>query len=319
MRKKKSKRGLSKRRNIQDYETIKLFSEKANKATTVDDFIGNRHEYNLDRIYNKSSTNMNDIPDNSIDLMVTSPPYNVGMEYEQELPFTEYLDMLGRVFSETYRKLVKGGRACINIANIGRKPYIPLTEYVTEIMLKIGYLMRGIIIWDKGASVGGSTAWGSYKSATNPVLRDVHEYILVFSKETYKREKGDKINTIKKRDFLDNTKSIWRFPTVSAKKIGHPAPFPEALPKHCIELYSFRKDIVLDPFCGSGTTCLAAIKSGRHFVGYEIVPDYIELSYKRLLSLYGQLELFDIDNQHMIPVLTKLQKEHWDLQRIFRG
>ena len=314
MRKKDSKRGLSKRDNIQNYETTKLFSEKANKATIVDDFVGNIHEYNLDRIYNKSSETMNEIPDNSIALMVTSPPYNVGMEYEDNLPFPEYLDMLGRVFGETYRKLVSGGRACINIANIGRKPYIPLTEYVTEIMLKIGYLMRGSIIWDKGASVGGSTAWGSWQSASNPVLRDVHEYILVFSKEAYKRDKGEKINTIQKRDFLDNTKSIWRFPTVSAKKTGHPAPFPEALPKHCIELYSFRKDIVLDPFCGAGSTCIAAIKSGRHFVGYEIVPEYVELSYKRLLSLYGQLELFDIDNQHMIPVLTKLQNEPMDLQ-----
>ena len=314
MRKKKIKRGLSKRGNNQDYETIKLFSEKSNIATAVDDYVGNSHEYNLDRIYNKSSEKMNEIPDDSIALMVTSPPYNVGMEYEDNLPLPKYLDMLGCVFSETYRKLVKGGRACINIANIGRKPYIPLTEHLTEIMLKIGYLMRGSIIWDKGASVGGSTAWGSWMSASNPVLRDVHEYILVFSKEKYKRDKVDKTDTIQKADFLGNTKSIWSFPTVSAKKIGHPAPFPEELPKRCIESYSFRKDTVLDPFSGSGTTCLAAIKSGRHFVGYEIRADYVELSYKRLLSLYGQLELFDIDNQHMMPVLTKIQKEHWDLQ-----
>ena len=307
MIKKRRNLSFSKKHNIQD-DTIKLFSRKRDEATAIQERFEKSYNWYLNRIINKSSERMNEIPDDSIALMVTSPPYNVGMEYEDNLPLPKYLDLLRRVFSETYRKLVKGGRACINIANIGRNSYIPLTEHVTEIMLKIGYLMRGSIIWDKGASVGGSTAWGSWMSASNPILRDVHEYVLVFSKETYKRDKVDKTDTIKKRDFLGNTKSIWKFPTVSAKKIGHPAPFPEALPKHCIQLYSFRKDTVLDPFCGAGTTCLAAIKSGRHFVGYEIRPDYVELSYKRLLSLYDQLSLFDIDNQHMIPVLTKIQK-----------
>jgi DNA modification methylase len=196
--------------------------------------------------------------------------------------------MLRTVLEETYRVLVSGGRACINIANLGRKPYIPLHSFLIEDMLAIGYLMRGEIIWNKAASASGSTAWGSWLSASNPVLRDVHEYILVFSKDTFSRKSNpERENTIEKDEFLDWTKSVWTFPTVSARKIGHPAPFPEELPRRLIQLYTFRSDVVLDPFCGSGTTCLAAMNSERVYVGYEIEPDYVELAKSRL-SHHGE-------------------------------
>lgn len=181
---------------------------------------------NINKIYCKSSAKMDDIPDNSVSLMVTSPPYNVKKEYDEDLTLTDYMALLGSVLQETYNKLVTGGKACINIANIGRKPYIPLHAHIIEIMLEIGFLMRGEIIWNKGASAGSSCAWGSWKSASNPVLRDVHEYILVFSKDTFARKKDGKEDTISRDEFLEFTKSIWNFPTVSAKKIGHPAPFP---------------------------------------------------------------------------------------------
>jgi site-specific DNA-methyltransferase (adenine-specific) len=148
-------------------------------------------------------------------------------------------------------------------------------------MAGLGFLMRGEIIWDKAASSGSSTAWGSWLSAANPVLRDVHEYILVFSKGSFSR-KSDKPNTIQRDEFLEYTKSIWRFPTVSARKIGHPAPFPEELPYRLIQLYTFEGDVVLDPFVGSGTTCLAAVRSGRTYVGYDTDPAYIELAENRL-------------------------------------
>ena len=129
-----------------------------------------------------NSESMKDIPDNSVHLMVTSPPYNVTKEYDEDLSFEQYLLLLRNVFSETYRVLVYGGRACINIANLGRKPYIPLSDYLSQMMIDIGFLMRGEIIWYKGAGAGVSMAWGSWQSASNPVLRDTHEYILVFSK-----------------------------------------------------------------------------------------------------------------------------------------
>jgi DNA modification methylase len=178
--------------------------------------------------------------------------------------------------------LVTGGRACINIANLGRKPYIPLHAFVIESMLEIGFLMRGEIIWDKGGSASASTAWGSWRSASNPVLRDVHEYILVFSKGSFRRSKSGRQSTIARDDFLEWTKSIWRFPAVSARLVGHPAPFPEELPRRLIELYTFQGDAVLDPFMGSGTSALAALRSGRHFVGYEIDPQYVGLANQRI-------------------------------------
>ena len=188
----------------------------------------------LNRIYCKSSEEMSEIPDSSVHLMITSPPYNVGKEYDNDLSLDEYLDLLTSVFGETYRKLVTGGRACINIANIGRKPYIPLHAMLIEIMLDLGFLMRGEIIWDKSASAGGSCAWGSWMSASNPVLRDYHEYILVFSKDSYSKNKNqEKHDTIERDDFIQWTKSIWTFPAVNAKKIGHPAPFPIELLTCC--------------------------------------------------------------------------------------
>jgi DNA modification methylase len=233
-------------------------------------------------IFNTSSEDMHQLADSSIHLMVTSPPYNVRKDYDDDLTLAEYINLLGRVFSETYRVLVPGGRACINIANVGRKPYIPFAAYISALMIEIGYLMRGEIIWDKAASVGNSTAWGSWASASNPTLRDVHEYILVFSKGTYKREALGRPATISRDEFLEYTKSIWTFPTVSARRIGHPAPFPTDLPYRLIQLYTFADEIVLDPFMGSGTTAVAAIDCNRKYVGFEIDADYIEIAQKRL-------------------------------------
>jgi site-specific DNA-methyltransferase (adenine-specific) len=240
---------------------------------------------NLDRIFCKSSEAMDELPDSSVHLMVTSPPYNVTKEYDEDLNLEEYLALLNRVWIETYRVLVPGGRACVNVANLGRKPYIPLHSFIIEGMLEAGFLMRGEIIWNKAASASPSTAWGSWKSAANPVLRDIHEYILVFSKDAYRRESNDRENTITREDFLEWTKSVWTFPAVSAKKIGHPAPFPEELPHRLIQLYTFKGDVVLDPFCGSGTTCLAALMDQRHFIAYDTNSDYIKLAEKRITEL----------------------------------
>ena len=237
----------------------------------------------LNRFYCKSSESMEEIPDSSVHLMITSPPYNVGKEYDNDLTLDEYLALLTNVFGEVQKKLVTGGRACINIANIGRKPYIPLHAMVIEIMLDLGFLMRGEIIWDKSASGGGSCAWGSWMSASNPVLRDYHEYILVFSKDSYSKNRSQvKRDTIEHDDFIDWTRSIWTFPAVNAKNIGHPAPFPVELPHRLINLYSYEGDVILDPFCGSGTTAIAAIKNNRNYICYDINGDYIDLSQKRI-------------------------------------
>lgn len=236
------------------------------------------------KIFCQDSRSMHQLPDNSIHLMVTSPPYNVGKEYDENLSLKEYRSLLHDVLKETHRVLVSGGRACINVANLGRKPYLPLHTYIIEEMHAIGFLMRGEIIWDKSASAGTSTAWGSWRSASNPILRDVHEYILIFSKENFQREKSKKKDTISKDEFLEYTKSIWRFPAESAKKVHHPAPFPSELPSRLIKLYTFQGDIVLDPFVGSGSTCLAAIRAGRDFVGYDRSKEYVSTARRRISS-----------------------------------
>ena len=237
----------------------------------------------LETIYVRSSACMSELPNESVHLMVTSPPYNVGKDYDDDLTQDDYRCLLRRVWRETYRVLVDGGRACINVANIGRKPYVPLHAFIVADMLDIGFLMRGEIIWNKAASAGVSCAWGSWLSASNPVLRDVHEYILVFSKGDFARAKtAQQTSTIDKESFLAWTKSIWTFPAESAKRVGHPAPYPVALPQRLIELYTFQDDIILDPFMGSGTTAVAAIQTKRRWVGYEISQDYAKRAGQRI-------------------------------------
>ncbi len=236
----------------------------------------------LDRIFCKSSENMGELPDNSVHLMVTSPPYNVGKEYDADLTLDEYREFLARVWKEAYRVLAPGGRVCLNVANLGRKPYLPLHAYLAEDVLKAGFQMRGEVIWNKASSAGGSTAWGSWQSAKNPTLRDVHEYILVFSKGSFSRSPGDRISTITRDEFLEYTKSVWSFGSQPAKKIGHPAPFPVELPARCIKLYTFEGDVILDPFMGSGTTAVAAKTLNRHYVGYEVDPKYVRLARERI-------------------------------------
>lgn len=261
------------------------------------DFIENPLPINsIDRIFCESSEHMKELPDNSVHLMVTSPPYNVGKLYDRDMSLEEYRAFLTSVWKEVYRVLVPGGRICVNIANLGRKPYIPLHMSIIEDLLKIGFLMRGEVIWDKGATASSSVAWGTYLSAKNPVLRDSHEYILIFSKDSFTRGVKEKMkSTLTKEEFIGYTKSIWSFNAESATKVGHPAPFPIELPARCIKLYTFEDEIILDPFMGSGTTAVAALELNRHFVGYEVDSEYIERSEKRIKLTR------DRKNQQVLP------------------
>ena len=280
--------GVSKR---ESHDSSRFYSRKLYRHSTTsngesngDGKYGENHikPQNLNKLFCKSSEKMDELPDYSVHLMVTSPPYNVGKVYDQDLSVKEYRSLLKRVFKETFRVLVYGGRACINVANLGRKPYIPLHSYIIEDMYELGFLMRGEIIWNKAASSGVSTAWGSWQSASNPTLRDVHEYVLVFSKGSFSRNSQNKENTITRGEFLTFTKSTWDVPAESATRVGHPAPFPTELPYRCIQLYTFKGEVVLDPFCGIGTTCIAAIKSERQFVGYDVNKEYVEIANSRI-------------------------------------
>jgi len=246
-----------------------------------------------DQIYLGSSEQMREIPDNSVALAFTSPPYNVGKDYDDNMELEEYLNLIQRVAEDVYRVLLPGGRYVVNIANLGRKPYIPLHSYFYDRHTKVGFLPMGEIIWRKSKGSNGSCAWGSWKSAKAPRLRDIHEYLLVFTKDFYSRpDKGE--STIESDEFMSSTLSVWEIAPESAKRVGHPAPFPIELASRVIKLYSYAHDVVLDPFVGSGTTCVAAQKLKRHYVGYDISEEYRAIANKRVTqyndeSLQGAL------------------------------
>ncbi len=171
-------------------------------------------------------------------------------------------------------------------------------------MLDLGFLMRGEVIWNKASSGSPSTAWGSWLSAKNPTLRDIHEYILVFSKGMFSREDMGRKSTISKEEFLEFTKSVWIFAAEPAKKIGHPAPFPVELPYRVIQLYTFEGEVVLDPFIGSGQVAIAAVKTKRHYVGYDINEEYVKLAEKRVKEFsleFNAPKLFEFDGKKLIP------------------
>jgi DNA modification methylase len=238
------------------------------------------------------------IADNSVALVVTSPPYFAGKEYETALgighvpvDYHHYLGMLADVFAQSFDKLEPGGRIAVNVANLGRKPYRSLSRDVIDLLEGIGYLLRGEIIWQKSHAAGGSCAWGTYQRPGNPVLRDISERIIVASKGRFdraltpdQRAGRDLPNegSMTMDDFIDATTDIWDIPTESATRVGHPAPFPVELPRRLIELYTYRGDLVLDPFMGSGSTAVAAVRTERHYVGFDTDEGYVALAERRV-------------------------------------
>jgi DNA modification methylase len=254
-----------------------------------------------DTIFCGDSRDLSAIPDSSIALVVTSPPYFAGKAYETELgegavpaSYVEYLEMLRDVFTECWRVLEPGGRIAVNVANLGRKPYRSLAGDVTTILQDdLGFLLRGEIVWIKAEGASGNCAWGSYASAANPVLRDLTERIVIASKGRFDRALKRSVresrglpfeNSIAPEDFMAWTLDTWRIAPESAKRVGHPAPFPVELPRRCIELFTYVGDTVLDPFMGAGQTGIACERTGRHWVGFDVDADYVALAEGRIAA-----------------------------------
>jgi len=242
------------------------------------------------------------VEDNSVALVVTSPPYFAGKQYEEELDkdgipssYLEYLDLLEDVFAECKRKLEPGGRIAVNVANLGRKPYRSLSADVIHILQdKLGLLLRGEVVWQKGEGATGSCAWGSFRSAANPVLRDITERVVIASKGRFDRALTVKQrqalglpweNTVNSDEYMAATLDVWDMPPESATRVGHPAPFPVELPERLIRLYTYTDDLVLDPFMGSGSALVAAAKLGRRYVGFDLDPEYVEIAKRRVKAV----------------------------------
>ena len=264
-----------------------------------DERVGGRRE--IDEIIVGDARHMADIDDASVALVVTSPPYFAGKEYEAALgeghvpaTYAEYLAMLEDVFAECVRKLEPGGRIAVNVANLGRKPYRSLSSDVTWILQdRLRLLLRGEVIWLKGRGATGSCAWGSFQRPTNPVIRDLSERIVIASKGRFDRAVSARRRfgrglpsegSVFRDEFMEATTDVWEIPAESARRVGHPAPFPVALPERLIHLYTYRGDLVLDPFIGSGSTAIAALRTDRHYAGYDTDPHYVSQARARVAA-----------------------------------
>jgi len=286
--------GVSKR---ESHDASDFYARFTAPELSDDDAIGRQEP--LDVVFPDDARAMTSVTDNSIALVVTSPPYYAGKEYEAALgeghvpaTYLEYLEMLRDVFVECRRVLEPGGRIAVNIANLGRKPYRSLAGDVTTILQDdLGMLLRGEIVWMKGEGATGSCAWGSFQSAANPVLRDLTERVVVASKGRFdraltRRERERRglpfENSIGRDAFMESTLDVWKLRPESARRVGHPAPFPVELPERLIHLYTYVGDVVLDPFLGSGSTAVAAVRTDRRYVGFDTDPDYVALAETRI-------------------------------------
>jgi site-specific DNA-methyltransferase (adenine-specific) len=253
----------------------------------------------VDQIYVGDARSMDRVRASSVALVVTSPPYFAGKAYEEELgeghipaTYVEYLTMLEDVFAECTAKLEAGGRIAVNVANLGRKPYRSLSADVIGILQdRLGLLLRGEVVWRKARGAGGNCAWGSFKQPANPVLRDLTERVVIASKGRFDRALKSPVRAAQglpfepsttADEFMDATLDVWELAPESATRVGHPAPFPVELPQRLIDLYTYKGDVVLDPFMGSGTTAVAAVRTGRHYLGYDTDEGYAKAARERV-------------------------------------
>lgn len=226
---------------------------------------------------------MKKIPDNTIHLAITSPPYNVGKNYDNhndKMGNHDYLSWLLKIWTETKRVLVPGGRFALNIAPTGIRDFVPLHHDFANQFRQIGMKFRTEIIWYKQTMLK-RTAWGSFKSPANPHIVPSWEYVLIFSKDKNRLDGDNKMADISKDEFMNFSDGFWQISPETRRK-GHPAPFPEKLIYRLIKFYSYKKNNVLDMFGGTGTVAAVAAKAGRNFIHIDISPQYCEVAKNRI-------------------------------------
>jgi site-specific DNA-methyltransferase (adenine-specific) len=226
------------------------------------------------------------------DLIVTSPPYNVGIDYnsnDDELSYEEYLRFSEQWMKNCYKWSKIQARFCLNIPlDKNKGGHKSVGADLTKIAQSVGWQYKTTIIWNEG-NISRRTAWGSWKSASAPVIITPVELIVVFYKGEWKKTNGSKISDITADEFKEWTQGVWVFNGESKKRIGHPAPFPKELPNRCIKMFSYVDDMIFDPFSGSGTTLLSAQSLNRKSIGVEIDDKYCELAKNRFLKENGVL------------------------------
>jgi len=235
-------------------------------------------------IFNEDILETHSIAENTVDLIITSPPYDVGIKYEDyndNIPYSEYLDFTKKWLSQCYDFAKKDGRFCLNIPldkNKGGQQSV--CADITTIAKKVGWKYHSTVIWNE-QNISRRTACGSFQRASAPyVIAPVEVIVLLYKKQWAKEEKGE--SDIAKKEFIEWTNGVWNFSGESKRRVGHPAPFPIELPRRCIKLFSYVDDVVLDPFMGSGTTLIACLETGRTGIGVEIDERYCKLAVKRL-------------------------------------
>ena len=247
-------------------------------------------------IYNADILRTSCVKERTIDLIVTSPPYNVGIKYnshDDTMSYKDYLSFTKEWLAKCYRLIKDDGRFCLNIPldkNKGGQQSV--CADITTIAKQVGWKYHSTIIWNE-QNISRRTAWGSWLSASAPYVIAPVEVIVILYKNYWKKISGSRKSDITKKEFVEWTNGVWNFMGESKKRVGHPAPFPVELPRRCIKLFSFVGDTVLDPFLGSGSTLIACILTNRKGIGIEIDRNYCELAKRRLMNeaQINQLEL----------------------------